>query len=257
MPLRTVMLPRRSARAAAPAGRTRPARVRRSGRAARAPGRSRSRGARQREHRSTARWPRQPPGIPRETPVQGRSHQPACAARQLKPRQRPLTPQWPQGPAVVAAQITVGQRPLRTPHLHEVRVREDVEQAAARRLRKCFEVAAPNILRAARVPPDVIALVVDRHITEEVNRADDVVELAAVDQRSPAYDPHDPARNRSSKPSRRSVLLADERAVGVEIVDRLLAPVRMVPDAERLSGSDTRALRRRARQRRPPVAATR
>ena len=65
-----------------------------------------------------------------------------------------------------------------------------------------------------------------------MDRADDVVELAALDQ----------VRVRSSRPGTKSTsmpeaqvgLLAHERAVGVDVVERVLAPERVVPDVERL-----------------------
>jgi hypothetical protein len=59
------------------------------------------------------------------------------------------------GRLVVAPQVAVGRRTRVAPHLHEIRVGDDVEQAAARGLCQRLEVAAPHLLGGGRMPPDV------------------------------------------------------------------------------------------------------
>ena len=66
------------------------------------------------------------------------------------------------------------------PHLHEVGVGEDVEQAAARGLAERLEVAPPDLLGAARAAPRRCSRPCRRASSrEEVHRADHVVEVAA------------------------------------------------------------------------------
>ena len=108
---------------------------------------------------------------------------------------------------------------------------EDVEEAGAGALGERLEVAAPDLVGVAGPLPDVPALVVDRLLADEVNRADDVVELARREQLGGAVlGPGDEvALDPEPQPG-----AADELAVGVEVVARLLLPERMAPQLERL-----------------------
>src|SRR6185312_2512851 len=133
---------------------------------------------------------------------------------------------------VEAPQVAVGPRPVGAPHLHQVRMREQVEQAAARRLAEHLEVALPDLLgidRARR--PDVPVGMVDRLLADEVDGADHVVPRAPVEQVRHAVlaAGHEVGLDADLQP-----LLCDELAVRVEIVDRVLAPERVLPDVERL-----------------------
>src|ERR1700730_12793460 len=86
---------------------------------------------------------------------------------------------------VVATQIALGQRTLwigRPPYLHQIRVGEDVEQTGARRLAERLEVTPPDILGAARLTPDAPLIHIQSLIAEKVNGADDIVEVARVQQ---------------------------------------------------------------------------
>ncbi len=109
---------------------------------------------------------------------------------------------------------------------------EDVEQAAAGSLGERLEVAFPDLLGAVTAIPDAVVVHVDRVIAQEVDGADDVVEVAALEQVGRAIlgagdevglDPEPQVGTR-----------AHELAVGVDVVDRELAPQRVLPHPERL-----------------------
>ena len=83
---------------------------------------------------------------------------------------------------VEGAGVALGQRPSLPPDLDQVGVGEDVEQARAGGLGERLEVAAPDLVGVAAPLPDVEPLVVDRVVADEVDRADDVVEVARLEQ---------------------------------------------------------------------------
>src|SRR4051794_31005914 len=77
---------------------------------------------------------------------------------------------------VVVAWVALRQRSSRAPDLDQVGVGEDVEEPAAGALGEGLEVAAPDLVGVASpLVPYVPAPVVDRVVSEEVDRADDVV----------------------------------------------------------------------------------
>ncbi len=110
---------------------------------------------------------------------------------------------------------------------------EDVEQPAARGLAECDEVAPPQLVGALRaVVPHLVARVVDGVVAEEVHGADDVVPVVRVQQRGRAVLA---ARDEVRLDAELEVsLLAHEAGVGVEVVGRVLAPERVLPDLQRL-----------------------
>ena len=87
------------------------------------------------------------------------------------------------GDVVVVAEILLRPRPLPAPVLDEVRVGEDVEHAAGGQLAQPREVGPPHVVGGAGGVPDVEARVVQRALGEEVDRADDVVPVALLQQR--------------------------------------------------------------------------
>ena len=132
---------------------------------------------------------------------------------------------------VEAPQVALGQRPVPAPDLDQVRVGEDLEEAGAGAFAEGVEVAAPDLLRIGARPPDVEALVVDRGVAvaDEVDRADDVVEVAGGEQLAgPLLGPGDEVAL-DPEPQRRR---ADELAVGVEVVAGVLGPERVGPEVE-------------------------
>ena len=85
---------------------------------------------------------------------------------------------------VEAAQVALGQRPGPAPDLDQVGVGEDVEEAASGRTRPAPRSSAPDLVGVALALPDVVAVVVDgARLADEVDRADDVVEVARLEQR--------------------------------------------------------------------------
>ena len=108
---------------------------------------------------------------------------------------------------------------------------QNVEEPAAGALGECFEVASPDLVRVARAVPDVPALVVDRGISHEVDRADHVVELAGLQERpGPVLRArHEVALDSQLQPAR-----ADKLAIGIEIVEGLFLPEGVPPDVQRL-----------------------
>jgi hypothetical protein len=135
------------------------------------------------------------------------------------------------GAVVEAAQVALGARALRPPDLDEVRVGEDVEQAAARGLAEPLEVRAPHLVGRRRGVPDVVAVVVDGVLAEEVDRADHVVPGAVLEQRGHAVLAAGDEVGLDPEPE--VGLLAHEGAVRVEIVAREALPQRVAPDVER------------------------
>ena len=109
---------------------------------------------------------------------------------------------------------------------------EDVEHPARRGLPQPLEVRLPHLLGRARRRPDVVLVVVERAVADEVDRADDVVEVAAGQQLGHAVLA---ARDEVGlDPELEVGLLAHEVAVGVEVVAGRVAPQLVLPDLERL-----------------------
>src|SRR3954453_6262994 len=95
-----------------------------------------------------------------------------------------------------------------------------------------LEVLAPDAVGRLAGRPDVVLVVVDGGVPEEVHRADDVVPVAPVEELGHTILA---AGDEVGLDAELEVgLLAHERAVGVEVVGRALAPELMVPDLERL-----------------------
>ena len=105
---------------------------------------------------------------------------------------------------------------------------EDVEEARAGALGERLEVAAPDLVGVAAALPDVPALVVDRVVADEVDRADDVVEVARLEQVRGAVLGAGDEVALDPEPQRRA---ADELAVGVEVVAACSLPERVVARA--------------------------
>ena len=82
------------------------------------------------------------------------------------------------------------------------------------------EVAAPDLVGVALALPDVPAGVIDRGVADEVDRADDVVEVARLEQRGGAVLGGRDVVALDPEPQRRA---AHELAVGVEVVARLFS----------------------------------
>ena len=99
------------------------------------------------------------------------------------------------------------------------------------RLGEGLEVAAPDGVGVAVRLPDVVAVVVDGPVADEVDRADDVVEVVAVEQ---VGDPVLGAGHEVDLEAEPERGRAHELAVGVEVVARLLLPERVSPDLERI-----------------------
>ena len=121
---------------------------------------------------------------------------------------------------VEAAQVAVGPRPRAAPDLDEVGVGEDVEQAACAPPRRASRSSAPRPSRGrrARRPRRPSRRWSTRLVAEEVDRADHVVPRPRRRAGSRCRSSR-PGRKSASIPSRRSVSLAHEVAVGVEVVD--------------------------------------
>ena len=131
---------------------------------------------------------------------------------------------------VVEADVAGRLRAAVPPVLDQVGVREDVVEPGPRRLGEGLEVAAPDPVRVAVAGPDVEVGIVDRAVAEEVDRADDVVEVVRVEHvRDPVLGAGDEV-HLDPEPQRGG---ADEVAVGGQVVDRVFAPERVVPDLER------------------------
>src|ERR1044072_757763 len=130
------------------------------------------------------------------------------------------------------ARVAVGQWPPPAPDLDQVGVGEDVEEARAGALGERVEVAAPDLVSVALPLPDVPALVIDGGLPDEVDRPDHVVDLTRLAQvGGPVLGPGDEvALAPQPQPG-----AADELAVGVDVVDRVLLPERVAPDVERLA----------------------
>ena len=137
------------------------------------------------------------------------------------------------GDGVEGAQVAFWPwAPGGTPVLDEIGVGQDVEHPARRGLPQPLEVRAPHLLRRARRRPDVVAVVVERAVADEVDRADDVVEVAATQQLGHALLA--PGDEIGLDPELEVGLLAHEGAVGVEVVARGVAPQLVLPHLERL-----------------------
>ena len=110
---------------------------------------------------------------------------------------------------------------------------EDVEHARARRLAERLEVAPPDVVRVAGAVPDVVAVVVDRVVAQEVDRADDVVPVARLEQVGHAVLATGDEVGLDPEPQ--VGLLAHELAVGVDVVARRgRASSGWSPDVQRL-----------------------
>ena len=108
---------------------------------------------------------------------------------------------------------------------------DDVVDAGQRGLGDRLEVALPDALGGRLVAPDVgLVVEVDGELAEEVHRAQDVVPLVALEQvRHPVLGAADVV---GLDPEPQVGLLAHEADVAVEVVDRALAPERVLPDVE-------------------------
>ena len=142
------------------------------------------------------------------------------------------------GGLVVEAQVAIGHAlGVRVaPDLHEIGVGDDVEEAAAGALGDGLEVARPDPVgaqvRALRVP-DAVVVHVDRAVADEVDGADDVVEVARLEQRRGAVLG---ARDEVGLDAEPQVgLLAHERAVLVDVIDGVAFPERVAPQLQRLA----------------------
>ena len=83
---------------------------------------------------------------------------------------------------VVVARITRGAGPSRAPDLDQVGVGEYVEEPTASRLGEVLEVALPDPVGVAALElPDIPAVLVDCALTDEVDRADHVVEVPCLE----------------------------------------------------------------------------
>ena len=111
-------------------------------------------------------------------------------------------------------------------------MREDVEQPAARGLAERLEVAPPDLLGAVGPIPHAVVLHVDRLVTEEMDRADHIVEVARLQQAGHAVltAGHEVRLDPQTKVGLRAHVLA----VGVEILARVRLPERVPPHVERL-----------------------
>src|SRR5262249_27016090 len=132
---------------------------------------------------------------------------------------------------VVEARIAVREWPGGAPDLDQIRMGEDVEEARARALGESGEVAPPDLVGVAARLPDVPAGMVDRVLADEMDRADDVVEVARLEQVGGAILGRRYVVALDPEPQRRR---AHEGAVGVEVVARLFLPEGMTPYLERL-----------------------
>ncbi len=111
-------------------------------------------------------------------------------------------------------------------------MRGDVEQAAARSVGDCLEVARPDLLGAAGAVgvPDAVVVHVDGAVAHEVHRADDVVEVARLQQVGHAILSAGHEVRLDAEPQ--ICVFAHERAIRVEIVVRVALPERVAPDLE-------------------------
>src|SRR5206468_11482994 len=133
-------------------------------------------------------------------------------------------------PLVEAGGVAGRTGPAGAPHLDEIGMGEDVEQPAAGSLAKRVEVAPPDLVDAPPAPPDVVVGVIDGEVPDEMDRADDVVEVEPLEQVPGLVLP--PGDEVHLDPQAEVGLLADELAVRVDVVDRLLGPERVLPDLE-------------------------
>ena len=133
---------------------------------------------------------------------------------------------------VVEARVGVRHGPCRAPDLHEIWVGDDVEDAGQRGLRERLEVALPHALGRRLPAPDVgLVVEVDGVVADEVHRADHVVPLVRVEQvRHPVLAAGDVV---GLDPEPQVGVLAHEGDVGVQVVDGVRAPERVLPDVER------------------------
>ena len=133
------------------------------------------------------------------------------------------------GRLVEEARIALGQRSGAAPDLDQVGMGEDVKEAGTGALGQGGEVAAPDLIRIAATLPDVPAGVIDGGVTDEVNRAEDVVEVARLDQRRGAILGGGDVVALDPEPQRRA---ADELAIRIEVVASLFLPEGMAPKIE-------------------------
>src|SRR5260221_5523423 len=133
---------------------------------------------------------------------------------------------------IEATEVALRQRPGAAPDLDQVGVGEDVEKAAAGALGERLEVAPPDLVGVPPSLPDVPALVVDRRLTEEVDRADHVVEVTRLEQVGGAVlgSGHEVALDPELEAG-----ATNELAVDIEVVARLFLPERVAPEVERLA----------------------
>ena len=175
---------------------------------------------------------RRPPSPGSRAP--GRARRRACAAPRWRPRPRCPTRRSPpsRSRSSGAGRRSGHGRSGATPVLDEVGVGEDVEHPARRGLRQPLEVGPPHLVGRARRRPDVVAVVVERPVADEVDRADHVVEVAAGQQLGHAVLA--PGDEVGLDPQPEVGLLAHEGAVGVEVVAGRVAPQLVLPHLERL-----------------------
>ena len=163
----------------------------------------------------------------------GRSRRPACAARRSRPRPRSRSRRSPPPPArrssAGRARAAAGPPPQTLTRSGWARMSKRPRAGA---LGERLEVARARPRSGSPLPlPDVPALVVDRRLADEVDRADHVVEVARLEQRRGAVLGAGDEVALDPEPQRRR---AHELAVGVEVVARLLLPERVAPEVERL-----------------------
>ncbi len=94
------------------------------------------------------------------------------------------------------------------------------------------EVATPDLLGAAPGAPHAVVVHVERVVAQEVDRADDVVEVASLQEVGDAV--LGAGDEIGLDPQAQVGVLAHEAAVLVEVVAREFAPQRMLPHLQRL-----------------------
>ena len=151
---------------------------------------------------------------------------------------------------VEGAQVALGQRPRAAPDLDQVGVGEDVEEAGAGAVGERLEVAAPDLVGVAAALPDVEAVVVDGRVAlaDEVDRADDVVEVA----RAPAARRSAPRRRGRSRTRSRAAAACRGRTRSRRRRRRRRSRPRAGGSRGRAPGGSGRRARRRPAPRSPP-----
>ena len=180
-----------------------------------------------------------------------RARRPACAGPRSRPRSRSSTRRSRPSRARSSGAGRRRAAAAAAPVLDEVRVGEDVEQPGARELAEPREVRAPDLVDAHRPCP---------RCRSPRGRARRRRRSGSSRRRSPTRAPRRKLGDAVLAPGDevgldaepQVGLLAHELAVGVDVVERELAPQRVVPDLERLAEAvdvlaDARARRCRAR----------